>query len=363
METDTNFLLFIQNHSKYFKKYDNLDTVEKSTICGWLYIFSAYCYDKDITNVLPEFTDKFGKTLRELFERLFEYNEKVNIKNIEAIQCNLPCERERLVKAYLKNKTLIKSVAGNEYFTNCRNLIKVLMLIIVYISDEDIIKYETSYSKHNKNDTEYLILFERIDKYIDEIKKDDDFELKIEENINTIIPKNEEEKVIQICKFCNKQYNNLSSLNYHQKTAKFCLKLQKNKEEDSNSNNNDNTDTNNESDIDTNFSCDHCEKNFTTKFVLNRHLGICNIKIMKDKLNQELKLREEQYLKEKSELEKQILIFQYQLQEKESKLKDKENQVSKLENTIKEKDNLLAKIFEKLINNTIVNDLPEYIPK
>ena len=115
------------------------------------------------------------------------------------------------------------------------------MLIIVYISDEDIIKYEASYSKHDKNDMLYIELFERIDKYIDEIKKDNNF--KIEENMNTIIPKNKDEKVIQICEFCNKQYNNLSSLNYHQKTAKFCLKLQLAKQE-VNSNNDSNNDSN-----------------------------------------------------------------------------------------------------------------------
>jgi len=139
METHTNFLTFIQNHSKHFKKYDNLNSIEKSSIAGWLYIFTAYCYDKDITKILPEFTDKFGKTLRELFERLFEYNDEVNITNIEAIQCTLPCERERLVKAFLKMRTPIRPVVGNEYFIKCRNLIKILMLIIVYISDEDII--------------------------------------------------------------------------------------------------------------------------------------------------------------------------------------------------------------------------------
>jgi hypothetical protein len=355
METDTNFLTFIQNHSTYFKKYDNLDTVEKSTICGWLYIFSAYCYDGNITKVLPEFTDKFGKTLNELIERLIQYNNEVNIKNIEAIQCSLPCQRERLVKAYLKNKTSIKPVVGNEYFINSRNLIKILMLIIVYISDEDIIKYETSYSKHNKNDTEYLILFERIDKYIDEIKKDDNFELKIEENINTVIPKNEEEKVIQICEFCNKQYNNLSSLNHHQKSAKFCLELQKKL---------DNIENKIEPAI---YNCEHCEKTFTTKFALSKHDLSCNIKILKDALNKELKVKDEQYLKEKSELEKQILNLQYELEDKEIQIctqrEDFLEHISKLENTIKEKDNLLVKIFEKLINNTIVNDLPEYISK
>ena len=187
METDITFLTFIQDHSKYFKKYDNLNEVEKLSLTGWLYIFSAYCYDGDITKVLPEFTDKFGKTLKELFERLYQYKEEVNIKNIEAIQCTLPCERERLVKAYLKYKKQIKPVVGNEYFVNCRNLIKILMLIIVYISDEEIIKYEISYSKHDKNDMLYTELFERIDNYIDKIKETGEFKLISKERINNII--------------------------------------------------------------------------------------------------------------------------------------------------------------------------------
>lgn len=139
-----------------------------------------------------------------------------------------------------------------------------------------------------------------------------------------------------ICEFCNKQYNSLSNLNYHKKTAKFCLKLQQNKQEENNIN------------TKSNFACEHCEKTFTTKFALTRHNLICNIKILKDKLSEELKLKDEQYLKEKSELEKQNINFQYELKEKENQLKEKEKQISKLENIIKEKDALLAKNYDKL---------------
>ena len=28
------------------------------------------------------------------------------------------------------------------------------------------------------------------------------------------------------CNFCNNKYKSISSLNYHQKTAKFCIQLQ-----------------------------------------------------------------------------------------------------------------------------------------
>ncbi len=351
METEHNFLTFIQNHDKHFKKYDDLTSVERSSIIGWLYIFNAYCYDIDITKILPEFTDKFGKTLKELFERLFQYKKEVNINNIEAIQCTLPDERERLIKAYLKLRTPIRPVVGNEYFIKNRNLIKILLLIIVYISDEDIIKYESSYSnsKKNKSDILYIELFNRIERYIEKIKENDEFELKIEENIHTLIPNNEEDKMENICIYCNKQYNSLSSLNYHQKTAKFCLKLQQTKQEE-------NTIT------PTNFTCEHCEKNFTTKFAITRHYNICNIKILNDKLNHELKLKEEQYLKEKSEIEKQILNFQYELKEKDKQISQNEIQmntqrldflerISKLESTIKEKDTIIAKNLDKLADS------------
>ncbi len=187
-----------------------------------------------------------------------------------------------------------------------------------------------------------------------------------------------------ICNFCNKQYNSLSSLNHHQKSAKFCLELQKKI---------DNVETNIKPSV---YNCEYCEKSFTTKFALNKHTNTCNTKIYQDKVNnqiKEIKLKEEQYLKEKSEFEKQILNFQYELKEKENQikelkvknettlkeksefekqilnfqyeLKEKENQrldflerISKLENTIKEKDTIIkekdtiiAKNLDKLADS------------
>ena len=310
METDITFLTFIQDHSKYFKKYDNLNEVEKLSLTGWLYIFSAYCYDGDITKVLPEFTDKFGKTLKELFERLYQYKEEVNIKNIEAIQCTLPCERERLVKAYLKYKKQIKPVVGNEYFVNCRNLIKILMLIIVYISDEDIIRYEASYSnyKNNKSNTEFNELFNRIDEYIDKIKENDEFEIKIEENVYTTIPNNEEKNYI--CEFCNKEFTSISNLRFHQKSAKFCLKIQK-------ENNNFKNIINEKI-----FKCEFCDKTFTQNCMLKTHSLTCKIK--KEQTLDEIK---EQVIKLKEEKEKEIRELK---EEKEKEIRELKEQNLKL---------------------------------
>ena len=141
-----------------------------------------------------------------------------------------------------------------------------------------------------------------------------------------------------ICEFCNKQYNSLSNLNYHKKTAKFCLKLQQSKQEENNTSIN----------INTNFTCEHCEKTFTTKFALTRHNLICNIKILKDKLSQELKVKDEQYLKEKSELEKQIITQCERISNLENIIKEKDTIIKEKDTIIKEKDAILAKNYDKL---------------
>jgi hypothetical protein len=62
------------------------------------------------------------------------------------------------------------------------------------------------------------------------------------------------------CNFCKKSYNSLSSLNYHQKNAKFCLELQ-------------NKLKNGEL-----IRCDFCLKEFTSKKYLNQHNEICKQK-------------------------------------------------------------------------------------
>jgi hypothetical protein len=68
------------------------------------------------------------------------------------------------------------------------------------------------------------------------------------------------------CKFCNKKFCSKSSLNNHQKTAKYCIKLQDDNLE-----------------IISNFNCEFCNKNFTTKQVLLNHLYSCKNKIVNDK--------------------------------------------------------------------------------
>ena len=77
------------------------------------------------------------------------------------------------------------------------------------------------------------------------------------------------------CKFCKKKFSSKSSLNNHQKTANYCLKLQDSNDEINN------------------FNCEFCKKIFTTKQSLLTHLNICKEKEVEEngrgrKLNKEV---------------------------------------------------------------------------
>lgn len=60
--------------------------------------------------------------------------------------------------------------------------------------------------------------------------------------------------MLENCKFCNKTFSNKYTLKTHQKTAKFCLDKQKEKN---------------------NFKCSDCGKILSTKHKLSCHLEIC----------------------------------------------------------------------------------------
>ena len=60
-----------------------------------------------------------------------------------------------------------------------------------------------------------------------------------------------------ICTYCNSKLSNKSSLNCHQKTAKYCLKLQN-------------------KDID--YKCKYCGKNLSCKRRLEQHINACKTK-------------------------------------------------------------------------------------
>jgi len=71
-----------------------------------------------------------------------------------------------------------------------------------------------------------------------------------------------------VCQYCEKEFTLHGNLLKHQKTTKYCIKIQKNQGE----NNVDNIDNNM-------FKCEYCDKEFTTKNNINRHYKTCIEKI------------------------------------------------------------------------------------
>ena len=67
------------------------------------------------------------------------------------------------------------------------------------------------------------------------------------------------------CVYCNSEFNNKCNLNKHQRTSKYCLKIQLEK----NPNKIIERDT---------YDCEYCKRQLTSKFSLNSHLKICKVK-------------------------------------------------------------------------------------
>ena len=66
------------------------------------------------------------------------------------------------------------------------------------------------------------------------------------------------------CIYCNKEYTSLSSLNYHQKTAKFCLELRQKQST--------------QQDF---LQCIYCKRDFTIKQSYNSHITNCKERFSK----------------------------------------------------------------------------------
>ena len=78
------------------------------------------------------------------------------------------------------------------------------------------------------------------------------------------------------CQYCKKQFSSKSSLNFHTKSAKYCLKIQNSTV--------------------VAYTCVYCATNFTTKHRLNSHVKICSIRTSEeeDKQHQQIEsLKEE----------------------------------------------------------------------
>jgi hypothetical protein len=99
------------------------------------------------------------------------------------------------------------------------------------------------------------------------------------------------------CKYCNKDYSSKSNLKNHQKSAKYCLEIQKRT----------NIDSDEVDNVQTSFVCKYCEKDFSSNHRYQKHQDICllkhkhviknkdcEIEMMKEKIGFLEKLVEEQ---------------------------------------------------------------------
>ena len=115
------------------------------------------------------------------------------------------------------------------------------------------------------------------------------------------------------CQFCNNSFSTKTSLNNHQKTAKYCLSLR-------NISN------------DTNFICEGCDTKFLRSYHLERHRKTC-------KVNGKL-----------YSLENDFETLKIKFSEKENLLSEKERYIVKLENLIQEQKQTIKDLQDKLEN-------------
>ena len=127
------------------------------------------------------------------------------------------------------------------------------------------------------------------------------------------------------CCYCKKIFSNKFTLNTHQKTTKYCLKLQNTEIEKNN------------------FECNYCKKILYTNQHLSTHLNICKEKEIYEKIQEQLKKQEKNY---KDQLKKQEKNYKNQLEKQEKFYKE---QLEKQE----EQNKILLLKLEKIANKAI----------
>ncbi len=144
-----------------------------------------------------------------------------------------------------------------------------------------------------------------------------------------------------IFEFCNKSIKTLSNLNNHKKTEKFCLNLQKESKP-------------NEIIIPI-LKCDYCQKEVSTKFILNNHLNVCSLKILYNKLEEQKLELEKKYNEQLKEKDSAIILLTKtqknsddQLNKKSKLLKEKEEECNKKNSLINEKEQKILLLTQSL---------------
>ena len=148
-----------------------------------------------------------------------------------------------------------------------------------------------------------------------------------------------------ICVFCKSEFCDKSTLNKHQKTSKYCIKIQLK---------NDPTKI-----IDTTCNqCTFCTKKLTTRYSLNSHLNTCKVKKRVKEEENKLKSVEEKVEKLTQEIiqlkEKPVTIINNTLFEQ--KIAEKNEYILKLEEKIEKYENKFFSMASepKTTKNTVV---------
>jgi hypothetical protein len=160
------------------------------------------------------------------------------------------------------------------------------------------------------------------------------------------------------CKFCNKEFSTISNLNFHQRSAKFCLDIQKNvtllKESKP-----DNKVSNNLTEKI--YSCEFCDKSFTQKCMLKTHSLNCKVKKEQtlDEMKEQIIKLKENIIELKEQKEQEIRELKEQKEQEIRELKEqKEQEIRELK-----EQNLIVSIHfekEKETNKKLEEELEEY---
>jgi len=111
--------------------YDTINDIPEDECVGGLYIFN--------TLIDNQLLVKIGKTSRNFKERLKEHPASFNIKCIE---CN--SDKERIMLLFLKLRTSIRPVKGNEFFElKHRSYLEKVVLYFALISEKELIYGDT----------------------------------------------------------------------------------------------------------------------------------------------------------------------------------------------------------------------------
>ena len=127
------------------------------------------------------------------------------------------------------------------------------------------------------------------------------------------------------CIFCKSEFCDKATLNKHQKTSKYCIKIQLE------------NDPNKIIDTDSN-ECTFCKKQLTTRYSLNTHLTTCKTKKKQEEKKNEILIIQKHNDKAMLEIQK----------EKDKALLDAQNQIQTLQK-------ILENIATKAIDNKNIN--------